>query len=136
MFKHIELGFGSCLCFGCGRDEWQWHVPKAWATILPGCRAVGSPALNIIMCRLFLCPMFLDFAFSRRCVTKLSRVPVGNGCLKKVLVLIFFFVPGPMSGGHGHQLLDNGFFSFSINGNGEFLFQLANPFFFQLILVI
>ena len=43
IFKLYMLrGFGSCLCFGCGWDVGQWHVPKAWARISPGCSAVGK----------------------------------------------------------------------------------------------
>ena len=68
----LDVG-GTCgngMCQRRGRDS------------LPVAVRLGSPALYIIMCRLFLCPRFLDFVFSRRCVTKLQLVAVGNGCLK------------------------------------------------------
>ncbi len=80
----MRLGrFGSCHCFGCGRDVRQWHVPKAWARISPGCRAVGSPDSLYIQCRVVFVSVFL-FCICRRCLTKLCLVHVGMVFLKSV----------------------------------------------------
>ena len=54
-------GFGSCHCFGCGRDVRQWHVPKAGRESLPvAVRWVSRVFINKSVGCYFLsfCPRF------------------------------------------------------------------------------